>query len=208
MLVIGPVTDADRCSTYWAMSGEGARQDRSREGFEALYDRVARRLLVYLARRMHDVDAATELWAECWAVAFEGWPRCRAATAGEAEAWAFGIARHQLAGYYRSGAIRRRALERLRWTVPRLDSGEHEELERVAELDALRARLGEALADLSEKRRTAVQLRVVAGLPYRDVAARMGCSEQTARAHVSRGLRRLAAALDASDSPGLEGATR
>lgn len=190
------------------MSGGASGRDRSKEVFEQLYDRVARRLLVYLTRRMHDVDAATELWAECWAVAFEGWPRCNAASASEADAWVFGIARNQLAGYYRSGAIKHRALERLKWTVPQLDSGEHQELERIADLDALRARLGEALADLSEKRRTAVQLRVVAGLSYPDVAARMGCSEQTARAHVSRGLRRLAAALDASDPTGLQGATR
>jgi RNA polymerase sigma-70 factor (ECF subfamily) len=181
---------------------------RSKEEFEELYDRAATRLLVYLARRMHDLDAATELWAECWAVAFECWPRCRAGTASEAEAWAFGIARNQLAGYYRSGAIRRRALERLKWTVPELDTGEHEELERIAELDLMRARLGEALAELSDKRRVAVQLRVVAGLSYSEVAARMGCSEQTARAHVSRGLRRLAGALDAADRTGLEGAAR
>ena len=184
------------------------RRSRSKEEFEELYDRTARRLLLYLVRRVHDVDAATELWAECWAVAFESWPRCNAATASEAEAWAFGIARHQLAGYYRSGAIKRRALERLKWTVPQLDSGEHQELERIGELDALQARLGEALADLSDKRRTAVQLRIVAGLSYEDVAARMGCSEHAARAHVSRGLRRLAAVLDASEPTGLEGAAR
>ena len=31
--------------------------------FEALYDRVAERLLIYLARRVRDPDAAAELWA-------------------------------------------------------------------------------------------------------------------------------------------------
>lgn len=190
------------------MSREGARRNRSKEEFEQLYDRLGRRLLVYLARRMHDVDAATELWAECWAAAFEGSPRCQAASAAEEEAWVFGIARKQLAAYYRSGAIKHRALERLKWTVPELDSGEHEELERFAELDALRSRLSEALAELSDTRRTAIQLKVVTGLSYREVAARMGCSQQTARAHVSRGLRRLAAALDRSDPTGLRGATR
>ena len=101
------------CSTYWVMSGGASGRDRSKEVFEQLYDRVARRLLVYLTRRMHDVDAATELWAECWAVAFEGWPRCNAASASEADAWVFGIARNQLAGYYRSGAIKHRALHLL-----------------------------------------------------------------------------------------------
>src|SRR5579859_6873522 len=91
------------------------RTEDLKASFEALYDRIAERLLIYLARRVRDPDAAAELWAECWAVAFEGWPRCRAAGPAEAEAWMFGVARNQLAAYYRTGAIQRRALEKLRW---------------------------------------------------------------------------------------------
>src|SRR5471030_1638948 len=94
------------------------RGDRSKEAFEELYDRMGRRLLLHLARRMHDIDAATELWAECWAVAFAGWARCKARSDGEVEAWIFGIARNQLVYYYRSGEIADRALDRLKWTVP------------------------------------------------------------------------------------------
>jgi DNA-directed RNA polymerase specialized sigma24 family protein len=37
---------------------------------------------------------------------------------------------------------------------------------------------------------------VIDGLAYREVAQRLGCSEQAARAHVSRGLKRLADAID------------
>jgi hypothetical protein len=44
-------------ATYEAM------RDRSKQASEELYDRISRRLLVHLVRRMHDVDAATELWA-------------------------------------------------------------------------------------------------------------------------------------------------
>ncbi len=167
-----------------------------KQGFVDLHERMGRRLLMYLARRLHDVDAAAELWSECWALAFEGWPRCKASSAGEAEAWVFGIARHQLAAYYRSGEIEQRALQRLHWTVPTVDEGLDEAIQRVAELDLLKTMLTEALRELPEKRRRAVRLRIVQGLPYRDVAAEMGCSEQAARANVSRGLRRLAKALD------------
>lgn len=161
-----------------------------------LYDRVGRRLLVYLTRRLHDVDAAAELWSECWAQAFASWHRCRASSPAEAEAWMFGIARHQLAAYYRSGTIERNVLERLQWETPALDGMLDQELEQVAELDLLRTVLRGALRDLPRKRRQAVGLRIVHGLSYREVATRMGCSEQAARAHVSRGLRRLAEALD------------
>ena len=94
--------------------------------FEVLYDRVAERLLIYLARRVRDPEVAAELWAECWAAAFQGWPRCRASGPAEAEAWMFGVARNQLAAYYRTGAIRRRALERLSWVAPPLAADERE----------------------------------------------------------------------------------
>ncbi len=159
--------------------------------FEALYDRVAERLLIYLARRVRDPDTAAELWAECWAAAFESWPRCRASGPGEAEAWVFGVARNQLAAYYRTGAIQRRAHEKLRWLAPPLAADEREWIDRAADLEALSPALDEALAELPQRRRQAVQLRVVEDLPYDAIARQLGCSEQTARAHVSRGLRRL-----------------
>lgn len=168
----------------------------TKQAFIEVYERAGRRLLVYLARRLHDVDAAADLWSECWAVAFESWSRCTAESPEGAEAWVFGIARNQLAGYYRSGAIERQALERLHWTVPAFDGELDDDLARVAELDGLRAVLAEALSELPARRRRAVRLRIIDGLAYHEVAARMGCSEQAARAHVSRGLRRLAQALD------------
>src|ERR1700684_1988550 len=141
--------------------------DRSKRAFERLYERASRRLLIHLVRRLHDLEAATELWAECWAAAFAGWSRCRAATAAQEEAWLFGIARRQLAAYYRTGAIRRRALERLRWHPPVLaDADAQEELERVAELGAIRPVVAQALRRLPPKCRRAVELRIVAGLPY------------------------------------------
>lgn len=109
----------------------------------------------------------------------------------------FGIARRQLIAYYRAGAIRRRALDRLRWEAPTL-SGPDElaELEREAELEALKPALADALGTLPAKRRRAVELRIMAGQPYPQIAAQLGCSEQAARANVSRGLRHLAEILD------------
>jgi DNA-directed RNA polymerase specialized sigma24 family protein len=44
---------------------------------------------------------------------------------------------------------------------------------------------------------------VVAQLPYGDVARSLGTSEQSARARVSRALRRLTDALEISDPGGL-----
>jgi len=181
-------------ATYRVM--RTGREERSKGAFEELYDRVSRRLLLYLVGRMHDIDAATELWAECWAIAFAGWPRCKVRSDGEVEAWIFGIARNQLGHYYRSGEIRHRTLEQLQWTAPNVQENEHTQLELEANLFALRTLLREALDRLPVTRSRAVQLRVLEGLPYEEVAARLGCSEQAARAHVSRGLRQLQRQID------------
>jgi RNA polymerase sigma factor (sigma-70 family) len=190
------------------LTGVGQPDDQAKQAFIELHDRLGPRLLAYLVRRVPDTEVAAELWAESWAAAFEGWGRVRSKDPRAAEAWVFGIARHQLAAYYRSGSIERRALQRLRWTVPTIDGALDEELDRLVDRDALRAEIGEALEALSPDRRDAVRLRIVDGLGYDAVAARLGCSEQTARAHVSRGLRRLARALNHTTSRSTEMTTR
>jgi RNA polymerase sigma-70 factor, ECF subfamily len=172
------------------------RTPPSRPEFVELYEHAGRRLLGYLMRRMQDADAAAELWAECWAIAFEQWPRCRRSGEGGAEGWLYGIARNQLALYYRSGSIERRALERLRWSVPPVDPQMHDELERVSDQNEMRTAVDNAMRTLSAKGRLALRLRVVEGRDYGDVAQRLGCTEQAARAQVSRSLRRLAEVLD------------
>jgi RNA polymerase sigma factor (sigma-70 family) len=54
-----------------------------------------------------------------------------------------------------------------------------------------------ALETLAPEQREALRLRVVMELGYPAVAARLGISQQAARARVSRGLRALALSLDA-----------
>jgi RNA polymerase sigma-70 factor (ECF subfamily) len=180
------------------------REDKTKSAFEEVYDGVSRRLLLHLVGRMHDIDAATELWAECWAIAFASWTRCKARSNGEVEAWIFGIARNQLGHYYRTGDIRRRTIEQLQWTTPTVQENEHTELELEANLSALRGVLTKALERLPEMRARAVQLRVLEGLPYEEVAAKLSCSEQAARAHVSRGLRQLERQIDREQIADLE----
>lgn len=183
-------------------------RDRSKEAFEELYDRSGRRLLVHLVRRMHDVDAATELWAECWAAAFAGWSGCKARSESELDAWVFAIARNQLGSYYRSGQIASRTLDELKWTVPSVRESDRIEIERDADLAVLRDVLTDALDRLPAMRRHAVQLRVLQGLAYEEVAARLGCSQQAARAHVSRGLRQLQKQLNRDQVHNLQEADR
>jgi RNA polymerase sigma-70 factor (ECF subfamily) len=79
---------------------------------------------------------------------------------------------------------------------PAITSDEIERIEQLAGVEELRVAVAQALATLGADQREALRLRVVDELDYPVVARRLGVSEPTARARVSRGLRRLAAALE------------
>lgn len=164
--------------------------------FIALYERDAELLLVFFTRRTLDVEVSLDLTAETFAQAWCGWGKVRMDSEEEVQGWLFTIARRQLGRYLRRGRVERSALSRMDMAVPAMNDDEIAEIERVSELGALRSVLGGELKKLSEDQRCALQLRIVDELPYREVARRLGTSEPTARARVSRGLRALAVALD------------
>lgn len=153
-------------------------------------------MLVFFARRTVDADVALELTAETFAQAWRGWGRLRPGSVEETRGWLFTIARRQLSRYLRRGRVEQRTLRRLGIQTPVMDDGDIAAVHEAAELGSLREALGAELASLGGDQRAALQLRVVDELPYATVAARLGISEATARARVSRGLRALARALD------------
>ena len=89
-------------------------------------------------------------------------------------------------------------MRRLGIDVPVVEPDEIVRIEELAGLDSLRGAVSEHYERLAADQREAVKLRVIDELPYPEVAAALAVSEQTARARVSRGLRRLAAALEHS----------
>ena len=164
-----------------------------------LYRRHADDLLVFLARRTADVEIALDLWAETFALAIEEAGRYRGRSDAEAAGWLWGIARNQLALYYRRGGAERAAMNRLGLERPEVDAAVEEEITRRAELETIRRELASAIAVLSDGTRAAVEMRVVEELPYPTVASRLGISEPAARARVSRGLQALGTELDHLD---------
>jgi RNA polymerase sigma-70 factor (ECF subfamily) len=163
-----------------------------------LYGTHARPLVAYFARRTFDPQAATELMAETFAEAVADRRKFRGTSDEAAGAWLFGIARHQLSGWYRRAGVERRALARLGLEPPGLTDDEYERIEELSGLADLRAQVSEAIDRLPGEHRTALRLRVVEERPYPEVAAALGVDEQAARARVSRALRGLAADLDAT----------
>jgi RNA polymerase sigma factor (sigma-70 family) len=176
--------------------GRSANPLLTSEGFVRLYERHAKAVLVFFARRIYQPEVALDLTAETFAQAFISRRRFRGHDDHEQAAWLYAIARHQLTRYLRRGRIERRALARLGIAVPELSEDECTRIEEAADLPELRAVVADALAQLSRDHRDALELRIVRELPYSEVADRLGVSEQTARARVSRGLRALARALE------------
>ena len=156
-----------------------------------LYDRHAAALLAFFARRTFDSDAALDLLAETFAVAFEDRDQFRGGSSETARAWLYAIARRRLLDFYRRGHVEQRAMARLGVDRRPLTDAEYDRVEELAASQALRTALGEALIGLTAAERDALQLRVVEERPYREVAQELGVTEQTARARVSRGLRVL-----------------
>jgi RNA polymerase sigma-70 factor (ECF subfamily) len=165
-----------------------SRQDPA--AFRELYDRWADRLLAYIYRRVFDAEVAADLLAETFAVAYER--RARFRDVGKpGGAWLYGIAAKELSHWFRSQEVERRAVRRLGIEVPELDDESVVRIEALADLDAHREALAEALGQMTGGERAAVELRVVGELPYSEIAARLDCTENTARQRVHRGLARL-----------------
>lgn len=161
------------------------------EDLARLYETHAAGVLRFFARRTLQVDVAIDLVAETFARAFENRAQFRGGDDGEALAWVFGIARHELNGYFRRGAVERRALARLGLVVPPLVDADYERVEELADLRSLRLAVSHALEQLTFGHREALRLRVVEERPYLEIARTLGVSETTVRARVSRALRAL-----------------
>ena len=74
---------------------------------------------------------------------------------------------------------------------------DYERIEELIDFERVGRAIGQAFSLLSEEQREALTLRVIEGRPYREVADALRCSEEAARARVSRGLKRLGRSLDA-----------
>jgi RNA polymerase sigma-70 factor (ECF subfamily) len=169
------------------------------EVFGVLFERHAESMLTYFARRTLDAEAAAELVAETFAEAFSSRRRFRDQGVDGA-AWLYGIGRNLLSHYFRSGAVDARARRRLGMPERTVNEDDYDRIEELIDFEAVAKGIREALSDLSEDQREALTLRVVDGRSYREVAEALGCTEPTARARVSRGLKQMAKQLDADET--------
>jgi RNA polymerase sigma factor (sigma-70 family) len=144
--------------------------------FSALYAEYAERILLFHARRCLDAELAVDLMAETFAEALASRRRFRGTSEAEAAAWLFGIARNQLASFFRRGRAERRALTRLRIQVPAVAEDDLARIEALADIDAMRGHVADQLARLSPEQRDALRMRIVDELGYPELARRLQVS--------------------------------
>jgi len=171
------------------------RSRRSSAPFRVVYDRHAPRLHAFLVRRTGGPAVAFEVTAETFA---EAWlSRDRFADRGEGAApWLFGIARNVLASSIRQAAIERRARRK-----GGLDAADDLPEPRAEWLAGFDADLAAALRDLPDPQRAVIEMRVLEGQPYAEVARTLQITPGAARVRTHRGLAALRAALTAPRDP-------
>jgi len=152
--------------------------------FERFYGQHASEVLGYLRRLLG--QRAEDAWQETFLRALRAYDRLEHGR--HLRAWVFTIATRVAMDELRAGSK-----VRLEADV----DGEPVELEQPAF-----AELEHLTADLPPKERAAVVLRYGYDLPYEEIGAALGSSEEAARAAASSGVRRLRRRLSAPSSGG------
>jgi RNA polymerase sigma factor (sigma-70 family) len=163
---------------------------RDPQAFGELYDRHAATIYRWARRSGLGEADALDLVAELFARVWISRKRYRDLGDGSAAGWLHGIARNLAAAYRRRGRIEHRARQRLGMPLTVEPDGGAALAERL-DAEASGGELAAAMSALPERYRRAVQMRVVDELAYPELAARLACSETTARKRVSLGLRLL-----------------
>jgi len=164
------------------------------DSFRILYDRYAARLHAFFVRRTGSNDVALDLTAETFAQAWTSRRRFRDQTGGSAAPWLFAIARRVLIRCVSRRRLETTMLERLQVDLRAWNRAEATPDERW--LAGLDGDVETALAALPTEQRQAIELRVLAELPYAEIADGLGCTPTAARIRVSRGLATLRARLE------------
>lgn len=163
------------------------------DAFRIVYDRHARAVFDYFARRVEDRQTCYDLTAETFAALYLERDRYDPER-GTLEQWLFGLARNHLARYQRKRSVEYRAMRKLRVrdavaeTVTTDDTDAVVERMAVAQVTpALRA----GMAALSPSDRRIVELRVIEGRSYAEIADELGCTRGAARVRAFRAVKRL-----------------
>ena len=167
-----------------------------REPFEAVMTAHHAEIYRYLRRVTFRSADAEDLSQETFLRAF----RAYRTLPGDANvrAWLFAIATNLFRNSLRAGKRRRAAHDQVK-ANGREDGGDGPE--GAALFNEARAAVEAAIDALPPKQRAAFVMRKVHELTYEDIAGSLGCSMDSARAHVFQAFRKIRASLDDRSLP-------
>lgn len=149
--------------------------------FEEIFVRHSQDLYDWFLARTGSTSVSLDLTSETFAQGWQYRSRFQRRSDSSAFPWLLGIGRNQ----YRIWARRRRVETRAR---ARLDLLEQREASDPADTIV---DVPPSLDQLPNDQRVAVELRVIHGMSYQEVAQQIGCSQPAARMRVMRGLRSI-----------------
>jgi RNA polymerase sigma-70 factor (ECF subfamily) len=161
------------------------------EAFEAVVSAHHGEIYRYLQRVIGRAGDADDLSQETFLRAF----RAYRALPGDANvrAWLFSIATNLARNHFRSETRRRRAYDEVRVSVRQVADPAPEAMLVSRETGAL---VEGIIRRLPLKQRLAFTQRKIHGLDYEAIGRSLGCSPETARAHVFQALRKIRRGLD------------
>jgi RNA polymerase sigma-70 factor (ECF subfamily) len=167
---------------------EGVR-GRDSSALRALFERYHSRIYFFVQRRLRDAGLAEEVVAD---VFFEVWRSAHHfAGASKPSTWIFGIAHFKCASAHRDRQRHKRAsvvpmhAEALQRVADERNAGD-----RLSARDELRV-ARRAIEALPPEQREVIELAVLEGMPYEEIAERLGVPEGTVKTRVARGRARL-----------------
>ena len=169
-------------------TGPMAEVLRDRDAFAAVFSAQHGRALRLAYLMCGDAERSQDVVADAFARMYPHWRRGRVTDPGS---YVRRAVVNGVRGGFRHRAIERR--EEAKWSGE--GRGQRDSADDVADRDAVRR----ALASLPPRQRAAVVLRHLEDLSEADVAAVLGVSVGTVKAHVSRGLDRMHEALFEAD---------
>lgn len=188
-----PAAPGAECATSDEQLLDGIR-GRDSAALRALFQRYHRRVFHFVLRRLGDPGLAEEVVAD---VFFEVWRSIdHFAGASRPSTWIYGIAHFKSASAHRDRSRYKRAavvptnVESLHRVSDGRDA--HERLHAREELRIVHR----VLSSLPEDQRTVLELAVIEGLPYDEIAERLGVPEGTIKTRVSRARVKLRRGFD------------
>lgn len=165
------------------------RSQRDSAALRTLFQRYHSRVYWFVQRRLRDANLAEEVVAD---VFFEVWrSAANFAGASRPSTWIFGIAHFKCVGAHRDRKRHKRASV-VPTNVEALHrvADDHDAAERLESREELRL-VQQAIAALPEDQRRVIELALIEGLPYDEIADRLGVPEGTVKTRVARARARL-----------------